>query len=164
MTIAPEKFKHTDNVEYLAQKGIILSIGHSNCSYEDAKECIEKGATSSTHLYNAMSGIVGREPGIIGAILNTDIFASVIPDLHHVHPANIEIASKLKEDKLFIVTDCHAPAGTELKEFELHGLHMYVKNGLCCDKEGKLSGSNILMNEGVKNCVNSCNIKLEKAL
>jgi len=110
-----------------------------------------------------MSGIVGREPGIIGAILNTDIFASVIPDLHHVHPANIEIASKLKEDKLFIVTDCHAPAGTELKEFELHGLHMYVKNGLCCDKEGKLSGSNILMNEGVKNCVNSCNIKLEKA-
>jgi len=100
-----------------------------------------------------MSGIVGWEPGLIGAILNSEIYASIIPDLHHVHPANIQIAAKLKKNKLFVVTDCHAPAGTTLTEFDLKGLHMYVKNGLCCDKDGRLSGSNILMNQGIKNCV-----------
>ena len=105
-----------------------------------------------------MSGIFGREPGLIGCVLNTDIYTSIIPDLHHVHPANIELAEKTKKDKLFIVTDCHAPAGTSLDNFLLKGLHMYVRNGICCDKDGKLGGSNILMNEGVKNCVQSCKI------
>lgn len=88
MTIAPEKLS-IDDVKFLSSNGVILSIGHSNCSYEQALECFENGATSATHLYNAMSGIVGWEPGIIGAILNSDIYTSVIPDLHHVHPANI---------------------------------------------------------------------------
>jgi len=93
-----------------------------------------------------MSGLVGRDPGMIGAVLNSDIYASVIPDLHHVHAANIQIAAKMKKNKLFLVTDCHAPAGTSLTEFDLKGLHMYVKGEMCCNKEGKLSGSNILMN------------------
>ena len=59
----------------------------------------------------------------------------------------------MKPDNLFIVTDCHSPAGTDMTEFDLTGRHMFVKNGMCCDKDGKLSGSNILMNDGLRNCV-----------
>jgi N-acetylglucosamine-6-phosphate deacetylase len=146
MTIAPEKFKPED-VKYLADNGIILSVGHSNCSYEEAMQCFKSGATAATHLYNAMSGLIGREPGVIGAVLNNpDCYSAIIPDLHHVHPANIQIAVKIKPDHMFLVTDCHAPAGSAIKEFKLTGRPMYAREGMCTDFDGHLSGSNILMN------------------
>jgi N-acetylglucosamine-6-phosphate deacetylase len=118
-----------------------------------------------THLYNAMSGLTGRDPGVIGAVLNNpSCYVAIIPDLFHVHPANISIAAKLKPDHLFFVTDCHAPVGSDIKEFNLTGRHMYVKDGRCVDKNGNLCGSFILMNQALKNAVNSCRISLELAL
>lgn len=156
MTIAPEQVP-TDQVQFLSSKGVVLSVGHSGASYEKTNACFEAGATAATHLYNAMSGLTGRDPGVVGAVLNNPTcFTAVIPDLHHVHPANIEIAAKLKPDHLFIVTDCHSPVGTDVQEFYLTGRHMFVRDGKCVDKEGKLCGSMILMNEGLKNCVQTC--------
>ena len=97
----------------MSSRGVILSIGHSNATYEATMDCFKHGATAVTHLYNAMSGLSGREPGVMGAVLNNpDCYVGIIADLHHVHPANIEIAAKLKPDHLFFVTDCHSPAGT----------------------------------------------------
>jgi len=94
---------------------VILSIGHSNTTYEIAKKCFDAGATAVTHLYNAMSGLTGRDPGVIGAVLNNPYcYSAIIPDLRHVHPANIQIALKIKPDHIFIVTDCHAAAGTDI--------------------------------------------------
>lgn len=94
-----------------------------------------------------MSGLSGREPGVIGAVLNNpDCYVGIIPDLHHVHPANISIASKIKPEHLFMVTDCHSPAGTDIDEFYLTGRHMFVRDGKCVDKNGTLCGSIILMN------------------
>ena len=89
MTIAPEKLS-PEETRFLSSHGIILSVGHSNCSYEQAMQCFDNGATAVTHLYNAMSGMTGRDPGLIGAVLNReDCFSAIIPDLHHVHHANI---------------------------------------------------------------------------
>jgi N-acetylglucosamine-6-phosphate deacetylase len=131
MTIAPEKVSKED-VEYLSSHGVILSVGHSNATYEVTKDCFKAGATAVTHLYNAMSGLTGREPGVIGAVLdNPDCYTAIIPDLHHVHPANISIAARLKPDHLVIVTDCHSPVGTDITEFYLNGRHMFVRDGKC---------------------------------
>lgn len=102
---------------------------------------------------------------MIGAVLNNpSCYVAIIPDLFHVHPANIEIAAKLKPDHLFFVTDCHAPVGSDMKEFNLTGRHMYVKDGRCVDKEGHLCGSFILMNKALENAVKHCGISMEKAL
>ena len=65
---------------------------------------------------------------------------------------------------MFIVTDCHSSAGTDITEFELTGRRMYVRDGMCTDKDGHLSGSNIMMNDGFKNCIQTCQIPLERAL
>lgn len=104
-----------------------------------------------------MSGLTGRDPGVIGAVLNNPhCYVAIIPDLHHVHPANISIAARLKPDHLFFVTDCHAPVGSDITEFNLTGRHMYVRDGKCVDKEGHLCGSAILMYEGLRNAIKSC--------
>jgi N-acetylglucosamine-6-phosphate deacetylase len=96
MTIAAEKFSEVE-VEYLVNNGIILSVGHSNATYEQTENLISKGVTTCTHLFNAMSGLVARSPGVIGAILNSPTcYAGIIPDLFHVHKANIQLTTKLK--------------------------------------------------------------------
>jgi N-acetylglucosamine-6-phosphate deacetylase len=156
MTIAPEKVS-VAQVKRMAEKGVVLSLGHSKATYEVAKACLEAGASAATHLYNAMSGLSARDPGVIGAVLNhPSCYVGIIPDLHHVHPANIEIAARLKPDHLVMVTDCHSPVGTDISEFKLNGRQMYVRDGKCVDTNGNLSGSAILMNEGLRNAVNSC--------
>lgn len=156
MTIAPEAFSN-EQVEYLSKHGVILSLGHSNASYEVAEDCFNHGATAVTHLFNAMSGLTGRDPGLIGSALNNpNCYVGIIPDLHHVHHANVLLAANLKPETLFIVTDCHSPAGTSIEEFDLTGRHMYVRDGKCVDINGTLCGSNILMHDALKNCVNSC--------
>lgn len=112
-----------------------------------------------------MSGLAGRDPGVIGAVLNNpECYSAIIPDLKHVHPANIQIAVKIKPDHMFIVTDCHAAAGTDQTQFELNGRTMYVRDGMCTNKEGVLTGSIILMNQGLKNCFLGCQLPLEKSL
>jgi N-acetylglucosamine-6-phosphate deacetylase len=156
LTVAPEKVS-PEQVKYLASKGVVVSVGHSNASYEEAKNCFDAGATAVTHLYNAMSGLTGRDPGVIGAVLNNPTcFVGIIPDLHHVHPANIEIAAKLKPDHLVFVTDCHSPVGTDITEFKLNGRQMFVRDRKCVDASGSLSGSFLLMNEAIQNAVKSC--------
>ena len=115
MTVAPEKVS-TEQVKRMTEKGVVLSIGHSKATYEVTKACLEAGASAATHLFNAMSGLSARDPGVIGAVLNhPSCYVGIIADLHHVHPANIEIAARLKPDNLMMVTDCHSPAGTELQ-------------------------------------------------
>lgn len=163
ITIAPEVF-HMKQIKYLAAAGVIVSMGHSNASYEVAKQAIANGVCTATHLFNAMSGFSGRSPGVVGAVLNTDIYTGIIVDLLHVDSANIEIIHKVKGDKLYIVTDAVTPAGTNLSEFIFAGKRLLVKNGSCVDGNGVLGGANITMNESIHNCVTKCNIPLLSAL
>jgi N-acetylglucosamine-6-phosphate deacetylase len=164
ITVAPEAIS-VEDVAYLHSEGIIVSIGHSNVNYETTMRYFDSGVSAVTHLYNAMSGLAGRDPGVIGAVLNhPNCYAAIIPDLYHVHHANVEMAAKVKPDHLFFVTDCHAPAGSDLKEFNLTGRHMCVAEGRCVDEKGTLCGSIILMDDGLRNGVRGCNIPLERAL
>jgi N-acetylglucosamine-6-phosphate deacetylase len=101
-----------------------------------------------------MSGLVGREPGLIGASLNNpDCYIGLIADLHHVHPANISMTNKLKGDHVYLVTDALSPVGTDNIEFDYNGKLFYVKDDKCVDKDGKLGGTVLTLNKAIKNCV-----------
>nr|WP_314741242.1 N-acetylglucosamine-6-phosphate deacetylase [uncultured Haemophilus sp.] len=147
--------------------GIIVSIGHSNATYEVAKAAFHKGATFATHLHNAMSPISsGRAMGVVGAVLDSDVYAGIIVDGVHVNYGNVRIDKKAKGDKLCIVTDSLAAvgAGPELESFTFVGKTIYVKNGRCFDGNGTIAGASITMMESIQNAVEYVEIPLAEAI
>ncbi|MHA0874984.1 N-acetylglucosamine-6-phosphate deacetylase [Enterobacter pasteurii] len=164
VTLAPE-MTGTDVISKLAAAGIVVSAGHSNATLKEAKAGFRAGITFATHLYNAMPYITGREPGLVGAILDEpDIYCGIIADGMHVDYANIRNAKRLKGDKLCLVTDATAPAGANIDQFIFAGKTIYYRNGLCVDENGTLSGSSLTMIEGVRNLVEHCGIALDEVL
>ncbi|CAK9885731.1 MAG: N-acetylglucosamine-6-phosphate deacetylase [Candidatus Erwinia impunctatus] len=164
ITLAPEMVDPAV-IRQLKAAGIIISAGHSHASYQEARRGINAGITFATHLYNAMPELVGREPGLIGAILDApDLYCGVIADGLHVHYANIRNAKQLKKDKLILVTDATAPAGADIEQFIFAGKTIYYRNGLCVDEKGTLSGSALTMIEAVANSVEHAGIALDEAL
>ena len=163
MTIAVEKFT-PEQIRFLADSGIIISIGHCNASYVETDEAIKLGAATSTHMFNAMSGLTGRNPGVIGAILANDVYTGLIVDMLHVDGANVQLLEKIKKSQVYLVTDAVTPTGTDMTEFEFAGKNLFVKDGKCIDEDGVLGGAYLTMNDAVKNCVKQCNLSLSQSL
>ncbi|BDS19974.1 N-acetylglucosamine-6-phosphate deacetylase [Enterobacter roggenkampii] len=164
VTLAPE-MTGTDVISKLAAAGIVVSAGHSNATLKEAKAGFRAGITFATHLYNAMPYITGREPGLVGAILDEpDVYCGIIADGLHVDYTNIRNAKRLKGDTLCLVTDATAPAGANIEQFIFAGKTIYYRNGLCVDENGTLSGSSLTMIEGVRNLVEHCGIALDEVL
>lgn len=164
LTLAAEN-PTADHLDKFINAGILVSIGHSNATFEQAKARIKQGIGFATHLHNAMSPISsGRDGGVVGAVLDSDIYAGIIVDGLHVDWSNVRIAKKLKGDKLVIVTDAVAPAGTTLEQFTFVGKTVYVKDGKCVDEFGSLGGANITMIESIQNVVQYTDISLEEAI
>ncbi|MFZ7187428.1 N-acetylglucosamine-6-phosphate deacetylase [Avibacterium avium] len=164
ITLAPEN----PTAKYIGdfvQSGIVVSIGHSNATYDVAKQAIANGATFATHLHNAMSPISsGREMGVVGAVLDSDIYTGIIVDGLHVEFGNIKIDKKVKGNKLCIVTDATAAAGADIESFDFVGKTVYVRDGKCYDANGTLGGSAITMIESVENAVKQVGIPLDETL
>ena len=113
VTVAPESVSPNQSSE-LAKAGVIVSLGHSDCSYDTAMRCFEAGATMVTHLFNAMSQLGNREPGLVGAALASGAAsAGLIVDGFHVHPAGMQAALKAKtgQGSIFLVTDSMSTVG-----------------------------------------------------
>ncbi|MCY9851666.1 MULTISPECIES: N-acetylglucosamine-6-phosphate deacetylase [Vibrio] len=164
VTLAPEQ-NAPEHIEKLRKAGIVVSIGHTNATYEEARKGFESGITFATHLFNAMTPMTGREPGVVGAIYDTpDVYAGVIADGFHVDYANIRIAHKVKGEKLVLVTDATAPAGADMDYFIFVGKKVYYKDGKCVDENGTLGGSALTMIEAVQNTVEHAGIALDEAL
>lgn len=165
LTLAPEVCS-PDIVRRLDHAGIVVSIGHSNATYEEAKAAVLAGATFGTHLYNAMSVMQGREPGVLGAIYNSEsLYTGVIADGIHVDFSNIRIAKKIKGDHLILVTDGTAAAGApELTSFDFVGETVYVKDGKCINKDGTIGGSALTLDRAVYNSIRHTGISLEEAV
>ncbi|MDQ5920519.1 MAG: N-acetylglucosamine-6-phosphate deacetylase [Pseudomonadota bacterium] len=163
MTVATEQFT-LEQIKFLVDEQIIVSVGHSNAAYENVLQGIKTGITTATHVFNAMSGLTGRHPGVIGAVLNTDIYAGVIADGLHVDNANIAILNKIKPRQTYLITDAVTPTGTNLSQFELCGQTLYVKDGKCLNEDGVLGGAYLTMNGAVKHCVQNCGVDLANAL
>ena len=164
VTLAPENAGR-DVIRQLTEAGIIVSAGHSNATYEEAKAGFSAGVSFATHLYNAMPTFAGREPGLIGALFDSpDVYCGIIADGLHVHYANVRNAKRIKGDKLVLVTDATAPAGAAISEFIFAGKTIYYRDGLCVDENGTLSGSALTMIEAVQNSVEHVGIALDEAL
>lgn len=164
VTLAPE-LTPEKHIRKLVKAGIVVSAGHTNATYVQAREGFKNGITFTTHLFNAMTPITGREPGMIGAIYDTpDVYAGVIADGFHVDYANIRIAHQLKGDKLILVTDAAAPAGTDMDHFIFVDTKIYCKDGKCLDENGTLAGSALTMIEAIQNTVKHVGIALDEAV
>ncbi|WP_039976315.1 N-acetylglucosamine-6-phosphate deacetylase [Vibrio jasicida] len=164
VTLAPEQ-NDPEHIARLKAAGIVVSIGHTNATYAEAREGFEAGITFATHLFNAMTPMVGREPGVVGAIYDTpEVYAGIIADGFHVDYANIRIAHKIKGEKLVLVTDATAPAGANMDHFIFVGKKVYYRDGKCVDENGTLGGSALTMIEAVQNTVEHAGIALDEAL
>ncbi len=164
VTLAPEK-SGLRVIRQLTEAGIIVSAGHSNATYEQAKASFRSGITFATHLYNTMPILVGRKPGLIGALFDSpEVYCGIIVDGLHVHFANVRNAKRIKGDKLVLVTDATAPAGGNVDTFIFSGKKIYHRDGVCVDEQGILSGSSITMIESVCNSVEDVGIPLDEAL
>jgi N-acetylglucosamine-6-phosphate deacetylase len=164
ITLAPEEVDPAV-IRQLVDAGIRVSAGHSNATWQEAKRGFRAGISFATHLYNAMPYITGREPGLTGAIFDDpDLYCGIIADGLHVSYANVRTAKKLKGEKLCLVTDATAAAGSDIDQFIFAGKTIYYRNELCVDENGTLSGSALTMIEGVRNLVEHVNIALDEAL
>jgi len=166
VTYAPEldiDFKFTS---FLNNKGIIPSVGHSFADYETITSVIRFGLKSSSHIFNQMKGIHHREPGTVGAILTEEnLFAEIIADCIHVHPAIVNLLVKTKGvDKIIIITDAMRAAGLQDGIYDLGGLKVIVKNSEACLESGNLAGSTLTMNRAIKNMVEKMGINIKKSL
>ncbi|WP_263262097.1 N-acetylglucosamine-6-phosphate deacetylase [Pseudomonas sp. RIT-PI-S] len=152
ITLAPEIAGHLDLIQALVQRKVCVQIGHTLGSYEDGVAALAAGATSFTHLYNAMSPLHHREPGIVGAALAHARYAEVIPDLLHVHPGAIRVALRAIPC-LYCVTDSTAATGMPDGHYKL-GSHTVTKClGGVRLADGTLAGSTLTMDQALRNLV-----------
>lgn len=165
-TVAPESVTAAQ-VAALAKAGIVVSLGHSDTDYATATAFAKAGASMATHLFNAMSQIGNREPGLAGAAIDSgSIFAGLIADGIHVHPATIEIALKSKQGpaRIFLVTDAMATIGTDMTEFTLNGRTVYRRDGSLRLADGTLAGADLDMISAVRFMHRVVGIDLAEAL
>ncbi len=154
VTVAPE-CTTPEMIKRLVAAGVIVSAGHSNGRYADMAAAIDAGLTGVTHLFNAMSPLTGREPGVVGAALESDkLWCGIIVDGHHVSPVTLKLALRCKSaDKFMLVTDAMPSVGSATKDFVLQGKRISARGGVCVDSRGTLAGSDLDMASAVRNAI-----------
>jgi N-acetylglucosamine-6-phosphate deacetylase len=163
MTIAAENFT-PEQIEMLLESGIKISLGHSNATYKQAKSAYNQGITLCTHLYNAMTQMGHREPGVVGATFDSPtVFAPIILDGFHCDYAAARIAYKIKKEKLFLISDALF-VGEKVKQFQWGEFDAYLENGQYRNSEGNLAGAAVSMADCVRNAVQQVGISLEEAI
>ncbi|MFZ1726269.1 MAG: N-acetylglucosamine-6-phosphate deacetylase [Albidovulum sp.] len=166
VTLAPESVR-PDQISRLCGAGIIVSLGHSDASFETCMAAFAAGATMTTHLFNAMSPFGSRDPGLVGASLhNGGCSAGLIADGIHVHPVAISAALRAKNGpgQIFLVTDAMACAGTVLSEFALNGRTIRRVAGRLVLADGTLAGADLDMAQAVRVMVRDVGISVDRAL
>ena len=145
VTVAPESTTH-DQIRAMVDAGIVVSLGHTDCDFATCMAAFDAGARCVTHLFNAMSQMGNREPGLVGAALTRDdVFAGLIADGIHVHPNMIRIALAAKpcSDKIFLVSDAMATAGSGIETFSINGRDVYRKDRRLTLADGTLAGADL---------------------
>lgn len=162
LTIAPEQVS-TEQIKELVLAGCIISIGHSNTDYQSTHDAIEAGATCFTHLYNAMSGMSGREPGVITAALESQQFYGIIMDGIHVHEAMVRMAYNQNKN-MILVTDAMPPVGTKQQSFQWYGQTIHRHDDRLVDDDGTLAGAFLTQNQALANAMLMLRMSLDDSL
>ena len=152
VTVAPETLS-TSTIRKLADAGLIVFGGHSAATYEETMAALDAGLTGFTHLFNAMTPLTSRAPGMVGAALDdADSYFGIIADGYHVHPASLRLAIRVKaQGKAILVTDALSSVGAEVKTFEMAGQTIRADGGRCVTADGTLAGSDIGLIDAVRN-------------
>lgn len=163
IAIAPERDGAIDFIRWASRRGICVSIAHSEASYDCCSEAVAAGANTFVHLFNGMSGLHHREPGVVGAaFINEDAFAELICDGHHVHPDVAKLALRLKGDNLVLITDCMRAGLMPDGPYKLGEYDVIMKDGIARTETGSLAGSTVTLLDSVKNLWNWTNQPLHK--
>lgn len=169
-TLAAEQVTEAQ-VESLTKAGVIVSLGHTDCDAASAQRLFDAGARGVTHLYNAMSGLGHRQPGLVGAALDhPDVWGGIIADGHHVDPLALRVALRAKRGpgRLFFVTDAMSLVGQQRDHFSLNGRTIWRKQGGYCSRlaleDGTLAGSDLDMASAVRFGVAYLDLSLAEAL
>ena len=153
ITLAPEIEGSEDFVKQLTKEfpHIILSIGHSDATYEETCESFTWGISHATHLFNAMNPYHHRKPGIVGAVFDSDVTCDIIADLVHTHPSALELTQRVKKEKLILITDAMRAGCMKCGTYDLGGRRVEVSEGKAVLEDGTLAGSVLKMNEALAN-------------
>ena len=166
ITLAPEVEGAEAFIRNLTEQypHIILSVGHSDATYDQCKESFGWGVSHATHLFNAMNGYHHREPGIIGAVFESDVTCDIIPDLVHTHSSALELTYRLKKDKLILITDAMRAGCMKNGLYDLGGQRVVVREGKAELEDGTLAGSVLRLNEGLRKMVAHTSMSLVEAV
>ena len=153
ITLAPEVEGAEDFVKQMTKKypHVILSVGHSEVSYDDVMKSFKWGISHVTHLFNAMPSYHHRKPGLVGAVFDADVTCDIIADLVHTHPSTLELTQKLKGDKLILITDAMRAGCMKSGSYDLGGRKVEVSEGKALLEDGTLAGSVLKMNDALYN-------------
>lgn len=166
VTVAPENTTPAQ-ITAMADAGIVVSLGHTDAGFDTCMAAFAAGARCVTHLFNAMSQMGNREPGLVGATLaHGDIYAGMIADGIHVHPNTLRVALAAKPDpeRLFLVTDAMATAGSPITGFSLNGREVFRENHRLTLADGTLAGADLEMARAVSVMVNDAGDSLASAV
>ncbi|WIF94134.1 N-acetylglucosamine-6-phosphate deacetylase [Caminicella sporogenes] len=167
ITLAPEmdiEFKFIKKIKETGEN-IVLSVGHSNATYEECINSIKEGISHGTHIFNAMSPMHHRMPGVVGAVLNSDVTCEIIADKIHVHPAIFQLLLKTKDiDKIILITDSMRAGAMKEGIYELGGQKVIVKDGQARLENNTLAGSVLTMNSAVKNFMEHTDINIQNVI
>jgi N-acetylglucosamine-6-phosphate deacetylase len=163
VTLAPEA-ANPQQIAALAGAGVIVSLGHSDCTAAQAQAAMQAGAACATHLFNAMSQLGNREPGLAGTVLGGGAYAGLIADGIHVDPLTMRVALAAKPEGVFLVSDCMALAGTDRDEMVLGGRRILRGGGRLTLEDGTLAGADLTLPRAVQVLVEQVSVPVERAL
>ena len=161
ITLAPEEDEDFKAIsEIRRDTDVIVSMGHTSADYETAMKSTEAGVRHATHLFNAMTPLAHRAPGVVTAALNSDVSAELIVDTFHVNPVFYNMLWKLKGRKLCFITDCLPAGGLPEGEYTLGGQKIIYRGIVCRLADGTVAGSILHLNKGVWNVYSNSDISL----
>ena len=164
VTLAPEMDKDHKCIKKLAAESkVLVSMGHTDATFDEAMKAAEDGVSHATHLFNAMSALAHRNPGVVGAALASEnVSVEVIADTFHINPGLYSIVSKVKGDKMILITDCTRAGGMPDGEYDLGGQPIFLKGIECRLADGTIAGSVLKLNNAVRNVLNHTSLPIHE--
>lgn len=165
ITLAPEEDENFAAIKEIKENtDVVVSMGHTSADYKTAMEGVRAGVRHATHLFNAMTPLTHRAPGVVGAALNSDVSCELIVDTYHVDAALFDTVYKLKGRKMCIITDCLPAGGLPEGEYTLGGTPIVYKGNICRLMDGTIAGSVLRLNQGVWNVYKNSSIPLHECV
>ena len=159
VTLAPEMDTDHECIKRVAKEtNIVISMGHTDATFEEAMSAVSDGVSHSTHLYNAMSPMHHRKPGVVLAIFSSNVSTELIADTFHIHPGLFGMVASIKKDKLVLITDCTRAGGMPDGEYSLGGQPIFLKGIQCLLADGTIAGSVLKLNNAVKNVLDATDL------